>query len=157
MGSQYFLLFLHFQVNHVLFSRLYIPRILEKVYSTETSSGGCSRGEDCKFSHERPANVEQWWLKMPFFVCVPPQKGCPKKLWRCWRWDFSRVESKSPFFGGDLAKSQFCKKLGSDGPSKLPSRTEEPEEQDEVCRFNDHVFQKSRFGHFLGRILEGSP
>lgn len=58
-GSQYFLLFVHFQVNHVLFSRLYIPRILEKVYSTETSSGGCSRGEDCKFSHERPANVEK--------------------------------------------------------------------------------------------------
>lgn len=99
----------------------------------------------------------QRWKMMTedaIFACLqPPKKGCPKKLWRCWRWDVSGVESKSPFFWGDLAKSQFYKKLGSDGPSKL-SRTEEPEEQDEVCRFKDHVFQKSRYiQHFLGRIL----
>ena len=66
------------------------------------------------------------------FVCVPPQKRLSEKTLEMLEMRFlgSGVEAKFSIFWGF---SQVT-------ASKL-SRTEEPEEQDEVCRFNDHVFQ----------------
>lgn len=73
-------------------------------------------------------------------VCPPPKKGCPKKTLKIFGDEiFFREWNPSRHFFGDLVKSQ-----GSDGPSKLPSRTEEPEEQDEVCRFKDYMCSKNQ-------------
>ena len=65
----------------------------EKIYSaTELASvvaGGCSRGENCKFSHERPAKLQNDTTTMPPFLCVPPKMGVSKN----WSFLFFGVEN----------------------------------------------------------------
>lgn len=75
-----------------------------------------------------------------FCVCPPPKKVVRKNSEDVGDEILGEEWNPSRHFFGDLAKSQFCKKLGSEGVATL-SRTVEPAEEDEVCRFKDHVFQ----------------